>query len=362
MAVSEQFWKGKKVMVTGHTGFKGSWLTLWLHHMGAEVTGYALESQTEPNLFTVAGVGEVCRSVIGDVRNRAHLLETMLAAEPEIVIHMAAQPLVQYSYEHPAETFEVNVMGTVNVLDAARQAASLNGKLQAVLNVTTDKCYENREWIWGYRETDRLGGYDPYSNSKACSELVTSAFRSSYFNPDTHSFSRPIVATARAGNVIGGGDWTESRIVPDCVHALTGGGTLLLRNPAAIRPWQHVLEPLSGYLQLVEAMVTHGSNHAGAWNFGPDEESERNVEWLVREVGMLWGKDDFYRIESGAQPHEALNLKLDSSKAKRQLGWSPRWNIHTAIEYTVAWYQAHQRQENMRQICVDQITTYMAAM
>ncbi|MFB5269922.1 CDP-glucose 4,6-dehydratase [Paenibacillus enshidis] len=361
MALSGAFWKGKKVLITGHTGFKGSWLTLWLHHLGAEITGYALEPQGEPNVFTEAGVEGICRSVIGDVRNRGHLLETMLAAEPDIVIHMAAQPLVQYSYEHPVETFEVNVMGTVNVLDAVRQTAALNGKLQAFLNVTTDKCYENREWVWGYRESDRLGGYDPYSNSKACSEMVTAAYRSSYFNPDTHPAPLPVVATARAGNVIGGGDWSENRIIPDCIRALSGGGPLMVRNPAAIRPWQHVLEPLSGYLQLIEAMVTHGNTYAGAWNFGPDEDSERNVEWLVRGVGRLWGQDDFYQIQSGSAPHEALNLKLDSAKAKRNLHWSPRWDIHTALQYTVAWYQAHQQHESMRQICVDQIESYMAS-
>ncbi|MDP4099364.1 CDP-glucose 4,6-dehydratase [Paenibacillus sp. P96] len=361
MAVSSSFWNGKKVLITGHTGFKGSWLTLWLHHMGAEVTGYALEPKGEPNLFTEAGVGDICLSVTGDVRNRGHLLETMLTAEPDIVIHMAAQPLVQYSYEYPVETFEVNVMGTVNVLEAVRQASELNGKLRAVLNVTTDKCYENQEWVWGYREHDRLGGYDPYSNSKACSEMVTAAYRSSYFNPDTYPAPLPVVATARAGNVIGGGDWSDNRIVPDCVRALTGDDPLMLRNPAAIRPWQHVLEPLSGYLQLVQSMVTHGNTYGGAWNFGPNEDNERNVEWLVREMGRLWGKDNFYQVDTEAAPHEALNLKLDSAKAKRHLGWSPRWDTLTGLKYTVEWYQAYQRHENMRQACVDQIEAYMAA-
>ncbi|MBT2290156.1 CDP-glucose 4,6-dehydratase [Paenibacillus albidus] len=356
--LSSEFWKGKKVMITGHTGFKGSWLCLWLHALGAEVTGYGLEPKSTPNLFTVAGVGELCRSVIADIRDQGTLLQTLLEAQPEVIIHMAAQPLVRYSYQNPAETYEVNVMGTVYLLDAVRIAAAQDVHVRALLNVTTDKCYENQEWDWGYREDDQLGGYDPYSNSKACSELVTASYRSSYFNPDDYLSHGLCVATARAGNVIGGGDWSEDRIIPDCMRALHSGNKLLIRNPSATRPWQHVLEPLCGYLLLTQSMVQHGVEFSAAWNFGPSDENERDVEWLVWKIAELWGKDDFYELHSGPKPHEATNLRLDSSKARRKLGWFPKWNVERGLKHTIQWYQAYQRQDDMRRLCLEQLNAY----
>jgi CDP-glucose 4,6-dehydratase len=357
--LSSTFWKGKKVLITGHTGFKGSWLCLWLHAMGADVTGYALNPKGTPNLYTAARVGEICRSVIADIRDLETLRKTLVEVEPDIVIHMAAQPLVRYSYQNPAETFEINTLGTVYLLDAVRQAVLDGSSIRAVLNVTTDKCYENLEWSWGYRENDRLGGHDPYSNSKACSELVASSYRNSFFPEENYQDHRLSLATARAGNVIGGGDWSEDRIIPDCVRALFGGDPLLIRNPAATRPWQHVLEPLSGYLLLAQRMVEQGREFSQAWNFGPSDESVRDVEWLVKRIEQLWGKSNFYELDGGSHPHEASNLRLDSSKAKLKLGWQSRWDVGTALEHTVDWYKAYESKQDMQKVCMEQIQKYM---
>src|SRR5512143_2111798 len=322
------FYKGKKVFITGHTGFKGSWLCLWLNSLGAKVIGYALNPPTNPSLFELCKIDKLMQSTIADVRDGVSLTNAMLAAKPEIVIHMAAQPLVRDSYKIPVETYATNVMGTVNLFEATRQCKTV----KAVINVTTDKCYENKEWAWGYRENEPLGGYDPYSNSKACSELVTSAYRSSFFNPRDHAQHRVGVATARAGNVIGGGDWASDRLVPDCMRAFLKGERVLLRNPHAIRPWQHVLEPLRGYLVLGYNLCEDAPRYAEAWNFGPDEHDARTVGWITRKMCDLWGPDASFTVLEGEHPHEAGYLKLDCSKARAHLGWRPVWDLESSLE------------------------------
>ena len=275
--IDADFWRGRRVFLTGHTGFKGGWLALWLQRLGADVTGYALDPPTTPSLFAVARVGAGMRSIINDIRDAETLAQAMREAQPEIVIHMAAQPLVRYSYQAPVETYATNVMGTVHLLEAVRQTDSV----RAVVNVTSDKCYENREWVWGYRENEPMGGYDPYSNSKGCAELVTAAYRNSYFNPAQYSQHGVALASARAGNVIGGGDWAEDRLIPDILRAIAAGEAVNIRSPHAIRPWQHVLEPLSGYLLLAQRLIEDGPAHAEGWNFGPSEEDARPVQWIV---------------------------------------------------------------------------------
>lgn len=359
---TESFWVGRKVLVTGHTGFKGSWLCLWLQALGAEVTGYALQPPCEPNLFTLYGLDQSVQTIVADIRDGEALLQAVLDTGPEIIIHMAAQPLVRYSYLKPAETFETNVLGTVHLLDAVRTATAAGAGIKAVINVTTDKCYENREWPWGYRENDRLGGFDPYSNSKACAELVTSSYRNSFFNRLHYASHGVSVATARAGNVIGGGDWSADRIVPDCMRALLSGKQLSIRNPRATRPWQHVLEPLQGYLLLAENMVKHGAEYAEAWNFGPKDESVRNVEWLVKTLGKYWGDDSFYTWIEGSSLHEAAKLSLDSSKARQTLDWKSVWNAEQALEMTVLWFQAYRDQADMKVIGLRQLEQYTSSM
>lgn len=351
-----EFWEGKRVFITGHTGFKGSWLTLWLHKLGAEVAGYALHPPTEPNLYELCRINELVNSTIADVRDGDLLSKALCAAKPEIVIHMAAQPLVRDSYKNPVETYAINVMGTVNLLEAVRQCQSV----KAVINVTTDKCYENREWVWGYRENEPLGGYDPYSSSKACSELVTSAYRSSFFSkhPSIESANLPAVASARAGNVIGGGDWATDRLIPDCVRALLKGEKIVIRNPEAIRPWQHVLEPLSGYLVLARKLCEEGCRFAGGWNFGPSEDDARPVEWIVRKMCAGWGSGAAYEIDKGEHPHEARCLKLDCSKARAELGWQPRWNLGKALDSIIDWTLRYRAGEDMREVSLRHIAEY----
>lgn len=327
------FYLGRKVFITGHTGFKGSWLCLLLHNLGADVYGYALEPPTKPSLFVEARIEDFVNSTIGDIRDYDLLLKTLNKVQPEIVIHMAAQPLVLESYRNPRETYEINVMGTVNLLEAAKQVDSI----RAILNVTTDKCYENKEWHWGYRENEPMGGYDPYSNSKGCSELVTSAFRNSFFNPKDYQKHGVAIATARAGNVIGGGDWAADRLIPDFIRSISDGKTVKIRSPYAIRPWQHVLEPLSGYLTLCKELVTHGPTYSGAWNFGPDDQDAKNVEWITKTLCNFWGDGASFEIDLNPQPHEANYLKLDCSKAKAELGWTPKWNIEKTLKNIVDW-------------------------
>jgi len=348
------FWQGKKIFLTGQTGFKGSWLCLWLNSLGAQVTGYALEPPTDPSLFKLARIDELVTSVIADVRDGERLASEMAKAAPDIVIHMAAQPLVRDSYKIPVETYSTNVMGTVNLLEAVRRTPGI----QAVLNVTTDKVYENREWLWGYRENEPFGGYDPYSNSKACSELVTAAYRSSYFNPAEYDRHGVALATARAGNVIGGGDWAGDRLIPDILSSILAGEPLLIRNPQAIRPWQHVLEPLSGYLLLIQKMCEAGPNYAGGWNFGPAEDDVRPVEWLASRICQLWGDQAAYIIDDGKHPHEAHYLKLDCSKARVELGWRPKWNLEKTLENIVTWTRSYRDGSDLRGVCLRQITEY----
>jgi CDP-glucose 4,6-dehydratase len=353
-SILENFYTGKKILITGHTGFKGSWLSILLNWLGAEVFGFALMPSTHPNLYDLSNIDNFVNSKIGDIRNYEMLLDTLKKIQPDIVIHMAAQALVMESYRNPRETYEVNVMGTVNLFEAAKQIKSI----RAILNVTTDKCYENREWLWGYRENEPMGGYDPYSNSKACSELVTSSFRSSFFNPKDHKIHGIALASARAGNVIGGGDWAEDRLIPDFIRAITNGEIFKIRNPYSIRPWQHVLEPLSGYLALCKKLFTDGPGYAEGWNFGPDDNDAKNVEWIAKTICKLWGNGASYLIDKKPQPHEANYLKLDCSKAKILLDWHQRWNVETALEYIVDWNKAYLNNTDVKAVCINQIEKY----
>ena len=352
MVIEHGFWLGKKVFLTGHTGFKGGWLALWLQSMGAQVTGYALAPPTTPNLFSVARVGDGMTSHETDIRSLDNLQRAMTEAAPAIVFHLAAQPLVRYSYQDPIETYSTNVMGTANVLQAARGLTSL----KAVVVVTSDKCYENREWIWGYRESDPMGGYDPYSSSKGCAELVTAAFRRSYFSTPQGAG----IASARAGNVIGGGDWAGDRLIPDAIRAFQEKRKLIIRSPDAVRPWQHVLEPLAGYLLLAQQLCQKPEGWAEGWNFGPNDDDARPVIWIVDRLCKLWGNGASWSLDGNPQPHEAHYLKLDISKAKTALGWAPRWNLEQSLQRTVEWYKAHVAGKDMRELSLSQIRAYEA--
>lgn len=347
-------WNDKKVLITGHTGFKGSWLCLLLHNLGAEVYGYALDPPTNPSLFVEANIEELITSFIGDIRDFKNLQAVFHKVQPEVVIHMAAQALVRESYKFPVITYSTNVMGTVHLLEACRNTPSV----KAVVNVTTDKCYENREWHWGYRENEAMGGYDPYSSSKGCSELVTSAYRNSYFNYSDYQNHGLAVATARAGNVIGGGDWADDRLIPDFIRSIISGEKFKIRSPYAIRPWQHVLDPLTGYLILAEKLYTEGPRFADSWNFGPNDDGAKNVEWIARTICQLWEDNASFEIDDHPQPHEANYLKLDCSKAKAELAWAPRWDINTALESIVNWNKSRLSGENIRQVTLNQIKQY----
>lgn len=347
--VNSDFWRGKRVFITGHTGFKGGWLSLWLQFMGAEVHGYALTPPTETNLFTVAEVGKgMASSQIADIRDADRLCKAMQTARPEIIFHLAAQPLVRYSYAQPVETYAVNVMGTVHLLEAVRATHGV----KAVVNVTTDKCYENREWVWGYRENEPMGGFDPYSSSKGCAELVTAAYRRSFLEP-----AGVALASARAGNVIGGGDWAEDRLIPDFLRSMDAGAPLKIRSPQSTRPWQHVLEPLSGYLTLAERLYTEGMPFAEAWNFGPSDEDARPVRWIIERLAEMQ-RDVKWQCDEAPQPHEAHYLKLDSSKAHNLLNWEPRWRLQAALQKTLEWHQAWRNGEDMHALTLSQIAQY----
>ena len=345
------FWQGKRVCVTGHTGFKGGWLCLWLHQLGAEVSGFSLEPRTTPNLFTAAKIEDrMSASWIGDVRDLDAVKAALARSQPEIVIHMAAQALVRESYVEPVETYATNVMGTVNVLEAARHLDSV----RVVLVVTSDKCYENRERSQGYREDEAMGGFDPYSSSKGCAELVTAAYRRSFYSAP----GAPAVATARSGNVIGGGDWSKDRLVPDAIAAFMAGKPLRVRDPDAVRPWQHVLDPLSGYLTLVEHLWRDGAGYAGPWNFGPADEDSRPVRWVVEALARRMEVDVRWELDPAPRPHEAGVLRLDCSKAREQLGWKPRLPLATAIERVAEWYRGQARHDNAAELTRDQILRY----
>jgi CDP-glucose 4,6-dehydratase len=350
LALNESFWKGRKVFVTGHTGFKGAWLSLWLAKLGAHVTGYALPPPTDPNLHDLARLGDLVSSLRGDIRDRLTLGDALSAAKPEIVFHLAAQSLVRESYRNPLETYEVNALGTANLLEAIRSCSSV----RAAIVATSDKCYDNREKGEAFREGDPLGGRDPYSSSKACAELVASAYRASYFAEP----SSALVATVRAGNVIGGGDWAADRLVPDIVRAIVRGNSVTIRNPESIRPWQHVLDPLAGYLLLAERLWGGRREEAAAWNFGPDSGATRQVGWLVEQMMVRWGAQTRWKRDEGANPHEADTLVLDSSKARRQLGWLPKLDLAQTVANTVDWYRAVEAGSDPREVTLQQLRAY----
>lgn len=354
MVTSAGFWQGRRVFLTGHTGFKGSWLALWLRQLGAQVTGYALAPSTTPSLHELAGGGQADNSIIADIRDRERLARAVADCRPEVVFHLAAQPLVRRSYEDPVETYSTNVMGTVHLLEAVRAA----GGVKAVVVVTSDKAYENREWPWGYRESDPMGGYDPYSSSKGCTELVAASWRASFFNPADHAAHGVALATARAGNVIGGGDWSPDRLVPDLLAAFAQGKPAQIRNPHAMRPWQHVLEPLQGYLMLAQRLAQEGPPWAQAWNFGPEDADTRPVSWIADQLARHWGGQAGWVTDDRQHPHEANWLKLDCSKARQQLAWAPRWNLHRALEAIADWQRAWQAGDNMRDVSLRQIAQY----
>jgi CDP-glucose 4,6-dehydratase len=351
--INKEFWKNKKVFLTGHTGFKGSWLSIWLREMGAKVTGYSIDYPTNPSLFIKAGLENKMDHKIGDIRDYNSLLKAIQDSSPDILIHMAAQPLVRLSYHIPRETYATNVMGTVHVLEAVRHTTSI----KSTVIITTDKCYENKEWEYGYREIDRMGGFDPYSNSKGAAELVVSSYNDSFF-----AKTDQMVCSARAGNVIGGGDWAQDRLIPDVINAIIKGEKVKIRNPRAIRPWQHVLEPLSGYLLLAEKAF-NGEQVRGGWNFGPADKDVVSVQEVTERIGQIWGMDNIWEKEGVEQPHEANYLKLDISKARMNLKWKPKWSAEFAIEKSVIWYKDYYEKvistsEDIYSRCVAEINQY----
>lgn len=352
--MTPSFWKNKNVLITGHTGFKGSWLSLWLQTRGANVIGYSLAPPSTPNFFSVGRIDDSIVSVHGDVRDLESLLDTVKVHKPDIVIHMAAQSLVRYSYKHPVDTYSTNVMGTVNVLEAIRQI----GGVKVALIITSDKCYENRETMVGYRESDPMGGYDPYSSSKGCAELVTAAYENSFFPPDRFHSHGTAVASTRAGNVIGGGDWGEDRLIPDIMKSKLANQPVTIRYPDAIRPWQHVLEPLNGYLELAEHMWERGTEFNGGWNFGPDSDDCKPVRWILETLNTQWQGGVQWEQSAAENPHEATYLSLDCSKSKQLLGWSPKLNLTNALEMLVDWYQGYSNNDNMRDLSINQLTYF----
>lgn len=350
------FWHGKRVFLTGHTGFKGSWMSLWLQSLGVELTGYALSPPTMPSLFEEADIAHGMHSIVGDIRDLLTLQQAVRAAQPEIIIHMAAQPLVRYSYQNPVETYAANVMGTVHLLEAVRNTPGV----KAVVNITTDKCYENREWVWGYRENEPMGGYDPYSNSKGCAELVSAAYRSSFFNANSYDQHGVALATVRAGNVIGGGDWAQDRLISDILAAFEQGKVVNIRNPQAVRPWQHVLEPLRGYLTLAERLYEEGPSYAEGWNFGPNDEDAKPVSWIVERMAEMWGHNAQWQVDAGEHPHEANYLKLDISKARSRLDWHPALRLNDALKLIVDWAKQRQAGGDIHKLTLSQVRTYQA--
>lgn len=350
------YWNGRRVLLTGHTGFKGSWLSLWLHALGARVTGFALEPPTTPSLYEQARVGGLIRSVLADIRDFPRLKDLIIECRPDVIIHMAAQSVVRRGYEDPIETYSSNVMGTVHILEALRQL----GHRCVMVNVTSDKCYANQEWVWGYRENEPMGGHDPYSSSKGCAELVTSAYRDSFFPVDCFEDHGVALASARAGNAIGGGDWTSNQLIPDLIRSFLAEQPCPIRNPSAIRPWQFVLEPLRGYLLLAERLTQDPRLFASGWNFGPAEADAKPVSWLADQMVSLWGGRASWSRDSAAHSREALCLKLDTSKARAGLGWAQAIPLSEALEWIVEWYRSYKSGSDLRQITCAQIERYEA--
>jgi len=352
--MNPEFWQNKQILITGHTGFKGSWLSLWLQSLGANVIGYALNPPTQPSLFAIADVAQGMISITGDIRNLEKLQGIMAQYQPQIVIHMAAQPIVRYSYEHPLETYTTNIIGTANLLEAVRHTESV----KVVVSITSDKCYENKESVWGYRENETMGGKDPYSSSKGCAELIISAYRHSYFTPQNDESHGIALASVRAGNVIGGGDWAKDRLIPDIIRAIQAQKPVLIRNPQSTRPWQHVLEPLNGYLTVAEHLWEEGVKYAEAWNFGPNDDDAKPVSWIVQRLTHLWGDGASWHLDQKEHPHEDHYLKLDCSKAKARLGWKPKLSLAVALEWIVEFYQGYFQQQDMRQLTQAQILRF----
>jgi CDP-glucose 4,6-dehydratase len=352
--MTPSFWRGKKVFITGHTGFKGSWLTLWLQRLGADVVGFALPPSTEPSMFHLTRASDGITSIEGDVRDLAKVRAALHAHRPEIVIHMAAQALVKTAYADPVTTYTTNVVGTLNVLEAVRHALSV----RVAVCITSDKCYQNDEWVWGYRENDRMGGHDPYSSSKGCAELLISAYRDSYFPPEHFAQHHVALASTRAGNVIGGGDWSRDRLVPDTMNAIMSGKPVLIRRPGAVRPWQFVLEPLRGYLHLAERLYDEPARFAGAWNFGPDIEQIKPVQWITDYLTRRWGGNASWLLDGATHPHEDHFLRLDCTKAKSILGWKPVMDLPTVLDWIVEWYRAYHSGGDLRAITEAQLERY----
>jgi len=350
--IDKDFWQDKRVFLTGHTGFKGSWLSLWLFSLGAKVRGYSLNPPTTPSLFNEAKIDLLIDSCIGDIRDQDTLHESMVSFNPDILIHMAAQPLVRYSYNEPIETYEVNVVGTAKVLEVARSCSNL----KAIINITTDKCYENDGRTEGYKENDPMGGYDPYSSSKSCAELVTSSYRRSFLQEQGVG-----LASVRAGNVIGGGDWADDRLIPDILRSFENGDSVIIRNPKATRPWQHVLEPLSGYLVLAQKLYKDQKEYAEGWNFGPNEQDVKPVDWILNKMIVSWPNSS-WKLDESSNPHEAGFLKLDISKSKSKLDWNPVWELSHTLERIISWHKAWLNKENMQIVCLTEIKIYMKGM
>ncbi len=348
--VNKSFWNNKKVFITGHTGFKGSWITLWLMNMGSIVKGFALVPNTIPSLFNQLNLKKEINSTTGDIRDLKNLTNSMVNFNPDILIHMAAQPLVRFSYQEPIQTYTTNVIGTANVLEASRKCKNL----KSIISVTSDKCYENREITRGYKENEAMGGHDPYSSSKGCAELVTSAYKRSFFNCSNSAS----IASVRAGNVIAGGDWSKDRLIPDIIRAFEKSEKVVVRNPNSIRPWQHVLEPLSGYLVLAEKLYLYGDQFSGGWNFGPNDEDCKSVRWILDEMVHLWGDNVGWCLDNNDNPHESTFLKLDCSKAKRLLKWEPKLNLEQTLSSIVEWHKVFSFGGNIKEQCIKEINEY----
>jgi CDP-glucose 4,6-dehydratase len=355
--IEPAFWKNRKVFITGHTGFKGSWVCLMLDVLGAKVTGYAQKPPTDPSLFEICSVRSTAKTVFSDIRDLQTLKKSLISASPEILIHMAAQPLVRESYANPLETYATNIMGTLNILEGVRDCKSV----RAVIIVTSDKCYKNIEWIWSYRENEPLGGFDPYSSSKACSEIITAAYRNSFFNPEAYKAHKVALASARAGNVIGGGDWAKDRLIPDCIRAVMKKENIVIRNPKAVRPWQHVFEPLTGYLMLAEKLYKKGPLFGEAWNLGPNDDGTKPVSWIAEKISNQFGASLALQKPSKKKTlHEDSTLRLDSTKARQILGWHPKWSLEKAVDRTMNWYKAYMDGQDMKKICDQQIEEYLS--